>query len=241
MVRWVGGIKGYAVVAQSKRVEILLLGRKLVYLQIMIRIILLWLLWGSALGLWAQGGDASVTLLRPAVPTMATLWASIPDTLMPLLGERERMDARDYAQSGMRAEVSNALGGKSVLDVLTDRYVQLRLTAASIWQARLLPLSSGEAIVCVIHTLTTKTPCSTIAFYSTAWQPLPLSRYLPAALATADHRVWTQWQLSVDTDSLTQHSQRLLATAPGAVGYAATTTHYAWQADRFVSIDTAVP
>lgn len=202
----------------------------------MIRIVLLSLLLASVSCMWAQRPDSSVVTFK-AIPTMPVLWVEMPDSLMPLLAQRERMDARDYVQSGMRAELTNTLGGKSVLETLTDEWIQVKLTPSSTWEARLLPLADGNRIICVIHTIAAKQPHSAITCYTTAWQSLSAEHYLPAALCMQDDHMWNRLQFSADSLTLIHHSTYLQPTAPGEASYATTTQRYTWRNERFVPLE----
>ena len=116
-----------------------------------------------------------------------TCFNSIPDSVCPLLTAVNRADFIDFLDSKMKAQVTNRLGGKSEMTVLTDDYIQIRMTPQSLWQMKLLPLpgDSAQVIICTVSTVTAPAADSHFRFYTSDWQPLPAADYLPA-LPTLD-------------------------------------------------------
>ncbi|MBQ8673427.1 MAG: DUF3256 family protein [Bacteroides sp.] len=107
----------------------------------------------------------------------------MPDSICPLLTEVNRADFIDFLDSKMKAQVTNRLGGQSEMTRLTPRYIHIRMTPQSTWQMRLLPTSERDTtrlVICTVTTVAGPAPDSHVAFYTPDWQPLPLSRHLPA-------------------------------------------------------------
>lgn len=198
---------------------------------------LLWLLvlhcWVGLCCVWAAAPAVSSDTL-----TMRELWVEMPDSLLALVARSERLDARDYLASGMRAEVNNVLGGRSTLEILTPRLAQVRLTPASTWQARLLSTSAGDQLIAVVHTVVAERPTSRIAFYSSTWQPLDVRNYLPEALHTALLQGWGSLQVNDSALTLT-HTQHLpVVSGEAALIYTSTSNTYNWTGDRFALLNT---
>jgi hypothetical protein len=109
--------------------------------------------------------------------TMRDVIKQMPDSLLPYLKQNARLDFIDFIDSGMKAEVSNELGGKSQLTELTDDYASLTLNSASQVQLRLLDVNEtiddARQIICLVRTFGEGMRESTIDFYSVKWQPLP--------------------------------------------------------------------
>ena len=109
--------------------------------------------------------------------TMRDVIKQMPDSLVPYLKQNARLYFIDFIDSGMKAEVSNDLGGKSQLTELTDNYASLKLNAASQIQLRLLdvqePVDDARQIICMVRTFGDDIRESTIEFYSIKWRPLP--------------------------------------------------------------------
>ena len=91
----------------------------------------------------------------------------------------------------MKAELQNALGGKSELVTLTDQLAVLQLNAAHSMELRLLdvtvPVDSCQQLVGVVHTYGSDVKQSRIQFFSLRWRELPTADYisLPQEMFTA--------------------------------------------------------
>lgn len=145
--------------------------------------------------------------------TMRDVIRQMPDSLVPYLKANARLDFIDFIDSGMKAQVSNDLGGKSQLTQLTDDYASFTLSAVSQLQMRLLsvdePVDSARHIICMVRTYggdlresTKRTNGSdlresTIRFYTLQWRPLPSAPRI--ALPPYAHQI----QLSAQTPELT--------------------------------------
>ena len=123
--------------------------------------------------------------------TMRDVIKQMPDSLVPYLKQNARLDFIDFMDSGMKAEVSNELGGKSQLTELTDDFASLTLNAASQIQLRLLDcnetIDDARQIICMVRTYGDDIRESTIDFYSVKWQPLPLEERI--ALPSYMHHI----------------------------------------------------
>ncbi len=98
----------------------------------------------------------------------------MPDTLMMLLTQNDRRDCIDFVDAGMRAVVTNRLGGKSELTQLYDNYLSLKTSDSSTMQMRLLPCLDGDTVLCVVNTVRAEVPNSEIRFYNNRWEELRL-------------------------------------------------------------------
>ncbi|MDO4949305.1 MAG: DUF3256 family protein [Bacteroidales bacterium] len=121
---------------------------------------------------------------------MKNLFVNMPEAVAPLLTKVNREDCVDFLNSHMKAVVKNKLGGKSELQQLTDNYFLMQLTEVSTLQAKLLPLNDSINMLCVVKTNTSPIPDSTIRFYDTDWQILPMQAF-PDSIA-----YYSQMQLS---------------------------------------------
>jgi hypothetical protein len=110
---------------------------------------------------------------------MRDIVRTMPDSLVPYLKHNARLDFVDFIDSGMRAEVSNELGGKSRLTELTDDFADLSLNTASTIQLRLLEtdeaVDDARQIVCMVRTYGRDICESSIQFFSVKWRLLPLA------------------------------------------------------------------
>lgn len=123
--------------------------------------------------------------------TIRDVFKQMPSSILPYLTENNRLDFIDFIDSNMKAEVTNAFGGKSEMQKLTDDYLSIHLNDAASVEMRLLdvkePVDSASRVVCLVSTLGSEIRESKVAFYSLKWNPLPTERYvqLPAEMFVA--------------------------------------------------------
>ena len=104
--------------------------------------------------------------------TMSEVFQSMPDSILPLLTERNRHDMVDFLSNTMEAKVRNRLNDYVKLDTLTDDYLRLTLSKSSMREIKLLQAKDNSPVVCLIQTVLTPVPDSSVRFYSADWQPL---------------------------------------------------------------------
>ena len=105
--------------------------------------------------------------------TMADVFRQMPDSLLPYITHNDRLDMIDYVEAGMKAEVTNKLDGKSVLDSIGNNYLHLTLSEALVVEMGILPVEeltedSCSNVVCVVSTYAGME--STLKFYTSKWQ-----------------------------------------------------------------------
>lgn len=114
--------------------------------------------------------------------TVRDVFKTMPHAMIPYLEENNKLDFIDFIDSGMKAEVTNALSGKSIMQRCTDKYLALTLNEASQLTMRLLPVSepvdSASQVICLVRTYGTDIRESVVSFYSVNWRQLPASRYV---------------------------------------------------------------
>ena len=113
---------------------------------------------------------------------MRDVFLQMPDSLLPYLTENNRLDFIDFIDSGMKAVVTNELGGKSEMLSLTDTTLVLQVSPVTKVDMRLMPVNepvdSCNQVVCVLTTYGEVAPESKIEVYSTHWTSITLSKYL---------------------------------------------------------------
>ncbi len=128
----------------------------------------------------ACSATAAPTLPTDTVPRQHTahlsidsIFYSVPLSELPLLASNPRLDMLDRYNSGMKAFGENIFQRNSVMEEKSDRYIRVKLTAASQWELTLLPDSSrndGDHVYACTHTLLPPVSQSRINFYDTRWQ-----------------------------------------------------------------------
>lgn len=115
-----------------------------------------------------------------------TCFVNMPDSLNLLLTAVNRADFVDFLDSGMKAEVTNRLGGKSEMTTLTPDYIHVRMTEKSSWEMKMLPVNDSTKVICTVSTVCAPVCDSHIRFYTTGWKELPTADYLPSLPGQAD-------------------------------------------------------
>lgn len=111
---------------------------------------------------------------RTTAQDMRTLFITAPDTIFPLLDVSAREDCVDFLDAGMRARVTNRLGGKSELLAITPSFLELRCSDSSTVQMRLFPCT-GDTVVAVVRTVCAEACDSRISFYRKDWATAPIT------------------------------------------------------------------
>jgi len=128
----------------------------------------------------------TITLLTAlgarAQSSMRSVLTNMPDTIIPYLTANSRLDFIDFIDSGMKAEATNELNGKSRLLRLTDRFASLSLNESSAVDLCLLdlssPIDSVTQVVCAVWTFGDDIRESDIRFYTPAWLPLRTNDFM---------------------------------------------------------------
>lgn len=120
-----------------------------------------------------------VAVGETAAQGMREIFINAPDSVFPLLTRINREDCVDFVDAGMRARVTNRLGGKSELLKITPVFMELKSSDYSTMQLRLLPFK-GDTIIAVARTVCAEACDSRISFYKKSWEPASVSFTRPA-------------------------------------------------------------
>ncbi len=104
--------------------------------------------------------------------SMKDIWLSMPDSLLPYLNKNLKTELIDLADMKVKAEVTNLLDGKTVLDTLTADYLSVRLTRGTELQLKRLHSIQGDSLLCVVRTFMAPEPESTVSLYTMDWVKL---------------------------------------------------------------------
>lgn len=100
------------------------------------------------------------------------LFVSMPDSLFPLLTEKNRNDMVDFYNNHMEAKVRNILDDYARLDTLTDSYLRLTLTKSSTAEMKLLETDDSMQVIVLIQTALGPARDSRVRFFNAQWQRL---------------------------------------------------------------------
>lgn len=113
---------------------------------------------------------AMVAGMKINAQNVRSVFIEMPDTLMLLLTQNDRRDCIDFIEAGMRAVVTNRLGGKSELKKLTDDFLSVNMSKSSVMQIKLLPYADRDTVICVVNTVCAEACNSVISFYNRNWE-----------------------------------------------------------------------
>lgn len=119
-----------------------------------------------------------MTVMCHAQVKISDLFRQMPDSLLPVLSENNRLDMIDFMASGMKAEVTNRLGGSSEMTLLTDDSLRVKVSdALAVTLLLITPLDSiesGNKIICCVRTYGTDESMlqSVTSFYTTQWNQM---------------------------------------------------------------------
>lgn len=105
------------------------------------------------------------------IPTVTDLFARAPRSVFPLLDRNTRLDMIDYHNSGLDTPSRNIVGGRSRITAVTNRSLDLSMSAASSYHMALLD-ARGDTVIALVRTVLLPTPDSDLSLYTTGWQPL---------------------------------------------------------------------
>ena len=123
---------------------------------------------------------ASLTAMADS-DVLRTLFAEMPDSVIPYLTRNNRLDLLDFMDSNMKAEVTNEFGGKSVMTKLTPDTISIQLTEASRVDLYLMqlpavaPIDSCTHAIIIVRTIGLEQEYTETEteFYSCRWRRLP--------------------------------------------------------------------
>mgnify|MGYP002522465684 CR=1 FL=1 len=110
--------------------------------------------------------------------TVSDMFRVMPDSLLPVLSENNRLDMIDFMASGMKAAVTNRIGGESEMTALTDDSLRVKVSDAQTVTLLLVSpldsIESGNPIICFVRTYGTDESMlqSVTSFYTTQWSQI---------------------------------------------------------------------
>ena len=124
-----------------------------------------------------KGQDGSVTPPEGGRGVLIRdIYAEAPDSIFPLLTKNNRLDQIDFRENNMQAVVKNKFDDRVELQVLTDQYLLLRLSAHSTVEMRLL----SDSTFCMVQTYSGSAPDSRVRLFDSSWHELPQTVQRPA-------------------------------------------------------------
>ena len=109
---------------------------------------------------------------------MESVFRLMPDSLIPSLHENNRLDMIDFVNSNMKAQVTNLLGGRSEMLVITHDSICIQVSEGLTVRMLLLRptemIDSCEYVVCFAQTfgIDSLSLSTQMDYYTTKWQKL---------------------------------------------------------------------
>ena len=124
---------------------------------------------------------------------MRSVFAAMPDSVLPMVTKNNRLDCIDFIENNMEARVRNKVDEYVVLEALTGDYARFRTSAVAVMELKLLPTSDSTSVLCVVTTAESGEKgterCvmdSNIRFYDTDWKPLSLESATASVMQQRD-------------------------------------------------------
>lgn len=121
----------------------------------------------------------AITLSANAQVSLRDCFKAMPDSIVPYLSENNRLDMLDFIDSNMKAEVTNALDGRSQMTALTNDSITLRLSEALTAHLLLVTLaeptdSATQGLAWITtHSVSGGGEETSVSYFTPSWQPLP--------------------------------------------------------------------
>lgn len=122
----------------------------------------------------------SCSIWQAQAQKMRDVFAHMPDTVLSLLTEYNRLDCIDFIENNQEAKVRNRMDGFSVLQKLTKDYLRLQLTASTQIEMKLLSGKDSLEYIALLKTYSAPAKSSVISFYTLDWQKLPAASFMKA-------------------------------------------------------------
>ena len=121
---------------------------------------------------------ATIAAVNADTLTVRNLFKDVPDGVFPYLSTNNRLDFIDFIDSNMKAEVTNDLGGKSIMTSLADDSLTIQMNDECIVDLLLLkaaqPVDSCAQVIVLVRTvgLPNHAQESEVVYYSVIWSRL---------------------------------------------------------------------
>lgn len=137
-----------------------------------------------------------------------SLFAAMPDSIIPLLSHDNRLDCLDFYRSHMTTSVTNRLGGKSRITSLSPRCLRLQVTSLSDAEISLWEREGEKPLLMLIYTYHTPAAESIITIYDCSWKKLRTSDFISQPVISSFINVYGS-----DGDGKASHISAILSEA----------------------------
>jgi len=120
--------------------------------------------------------------------TVEKLYVGMPDVLNPSLTKQNRLELLEYHKAGQGDSVVNRFGNQSLLlnlDTL-NQHILVKNTPTSTFEMKILTLEDSTKIIGIIRTVCAPVCLSSVEFYDSAWNTIPVQFDMPKAIEWLD-------------------------------------------------------
>ena len=122
--------------------------------------------------------------------TIENWYVNMPDILNPTLSKQNRLELIEYHKAHQSDSVTNRLGNQAhllTLDSLNERIV-VRNTATSTFEMKILHFEDSTVAIGIVRTVCAPVCLSSVEFYDTAWNLIPIQFTMPKAMEWVDEK-----------------------------------------------------
>ena len=109
---------------------------------------------------------------------MRDVFAAMPDSVLGIMTNNNRLDCIDFIENTMAAKVHNRFDGDTELKALTVDYLELQLTKNCRVEMKLLPSEDTLYYICVARTYSGPMAETKVALYTPDWETLPEEKWM---------------------------------------------------------------
>ena len=146
-------------------------------------------------------------LASPAIlsQSIQKLYVNMPDAFNPTLTKQNRMELLEYHKAGKGDSITNRFGHQSYLlsyDTLQQKIV-VKNTPGSTFEMKIMKLDDNKPAIGIIRTVCAPVCLSSVEFYDTAWNSIPVRFTMPKAIEWLDvksiptDKIDVQWARSL--------------------------------------------
>ena len=120
--------------------------------------------------------------------TIEKWYVNMPDILNPTLSKQNRLELLEYHKAGQGDSIANIFKHQAYLlkfDTL-NQHITVKNTPTSTFEMKILNQADSTAIIGIIRTVCAPLCMSTIEFYDTAWNLIPVQFNMPTAIEWVD-------------------------------------------------------
>lgn len=122
--------------------------------------------------------------------SVENLFVKMPDFLNPTLNSQNRLELIEYYKAHQGDSILNRFGKKATMKLLDlqNQHLIIQNTPSSIFEMKVNGMINSTPYVGIIRTVCAPLCHSTVEFYDTAWNVIPLQFSMPKAIEWIDDK-----------------------------------------------------